>query len=108
MTERTNGPPNHRSMPGNAALWSVGAPAMLVFLWSTGFVGAKWGLPYAEPFTFVAIRFALAASILTVFALCGVIRGPSGNRFSTSHVIAEKFNRPPPDILPKNEPFKEI
>ncbi|MBC8337108.1 MAG: DMT family transporter [Rhodospirillales bacterium] len=44
-------------------------PALLVFLWSTGFVGAKWGLPYAEPFTFVAIRFAIAAMILTVYAL---------------------------------------
>ena len=54
--------------PTDNAVWSLGAPAMLIFLWSTGFVGAKWGLPYAEPFTFVAIRFALAAVILTVFA----------------------------------------
>ena len=48
--------------------WSVGMPALLVFLWSTGFIGAKFGLPYAEPFTFVAIRFAIAAAILAVFA----------------------------------------
>ena len=51
------------------AAWTFGLPALLVFLWSTGFVGAKWGLPYAEPFTFVAIRFAIAAMILTVYAL---------------------------------------
>jgi len=54
--------------PDNAA-WAFGAPALLVFLWSTGFVGAKWGLPYAEPFTFVAIRFAIAAALLSVFAI---------------------------------------
>ncbi|MBT3305180.1 MAG: DMT family transporter [Alphaproteobacteria bacterium] len=54
---------------GADAAWILGMPALLVFLWSTGFVGAKWGLPYAEPFTFVTIRFAIAASILTVYAL---------------------------------------
>jgi len=54
---------------GPYAAWTFGMPALLVFLWSTGFVGAKWGLPYAEPFTFVAMRFAIAAMILTVYAL---------------------------------------
>ena len=24
-------------------------PFLFVFLWSTGFIGAKYGLPYAEP-----------------------------------------------------------
>lgn len=27
-------------------LWVMAAPALLVFLWSTGFIGAKWVLPY--------------------------------------------------------------
>lgn len=36
-------------------------PTVFVVLWSTGFIGAKWGLPDAEPFTFLALRFALAA-----------------------------------------------
>jgi drug/metabolite transporter (DMT)-like permease len=31
-------------------------PVVFVLLWSTGFIGAKYGLPYAEPFTFLAIR----------------------------------------------------
>jgi drug/metabolite transporter (DMT)-like permease len=35
-----------------------------VLLWSTGFVGAKYGLPYAEPFTFLALRLALAGVLL--------------------------------------------
>ena len=43
-------------------------PLVFVVLWSTGFIGAKLGLPYAEPFTFLAIRFALAALLLGVFA----------------------------------------
>jgi drug/metabolite transporter (DMT)-like permease len=52
----------------NNLTWNVAMPALLVFLWSTGFIGAKFGLPYAEPFTFVSIRFAIAAAILTIFA----------------------------------------
>src|SRR6185437_96999 len=35
------------------------APLIFVFVWSTGFIGAKFGLPYAEPFTFLTLRMAL-------------------------------------------------
>jgi len=52
----------------SASLLFSGAPALFVVLWSTGFIGAKMGLPYAEPATFLAIRFLLVAIILG--ALC--------------------------------------
>ena len=45
-----------------------------VLLWSPGFIGAKFGLPYAEPLTFLALRFALVALLLTGVAL--VARAP--------------------------------
>jgi drug/metabolite transporter (DMT)-like permease len=41
------------------------APVLFVLLWSTGFVGAKLGLPYAGPMTFLAVRF-LAVAVLTL------------------------------------------
>lgn len=47
-------------------------PAVFVLLWSTGFIGAKMGLPYAEPMTFLAIRFAICAAL--VLALCLVTK----------------------------------
>lgn len=47
----------------------VGAPTLFVLLWSTGFVGAKYGLPYAEPFTFLGVRLVIAAALLTVVAV---------------------------------------
>ena len=47
-------------------------PVIFVLLWSTGFIGAKLGLPYAEPMTFVALRFGVAAVIL--FALVVLLR----------------------------------
>jgi drug/metabolite transporter (DMT)-like permease len=51
------------------------APAVFVLLWSTGFVGAKYGLPYAAPFTFLAVRLLIAAVLLAVLAL--VLRTPA-------------------------------
>ena len=39
-------------------------PLLFVFLWSTGFIGAKGGLPYSEPFTFLAIRMALTVGVI--------------------------------------------
>lgn len=39
-------------------------PLIFVVLWSTGFIGAKFGLPYAEPFTFLAVRMAITLAIL--------------------------------------------
>lgn len=44
-------------------------PSVFVILWSTGFIGAKYGLPYAEPFTFLSIRFFAALCILVPIVL---------------------------------------
>ena len=44
-------------------------PFLFVFLWSTGFVGAKFGLPYAEPLTFLLTRYILVLGLMTTFAL---------------------------------------
>ena len=48
---------------------TLGGPALFVLLWSTGFVGAKYGLPYAEPFTFLSLRLGVAAALLGVLAV---------------------------------------
>jgi drug/metabolite transporter (DMT)-like permease len=40
------------------------APAVFVVLWSSGFIGAKFGLPYAEPMTFLTIRMVLVVALL--------------------------------------------
>jgi drug/metabolite transporter (DMT)-like permease len=44
------------------------APILFVLLWSTGFVGAKYGLPFADPFIFLAVRVLVAAVILFIIA----------------------------------------
>ncbi|MGB8301010.1 MAG: EamA/RhaT family transporter, partial [Azonexus sp.] len=44
-------------------------PFLFIFLWSTGFIGAKYGLPYAEPLSFLLIRYGLVIALMTVIAL---------------------------------------
>jgi len=40
------------------------APAVFVVFWASGFVGAKLGLPYAEPLTFLAVRMGGVVLVL--------------------------------------------
>ncbi|HSF94257.1 MAG TPA: DMT family transporter [Thermohalobaculum sp.] len=54
-------------------LESLAAP-LFVLLWSTGFIGAKYGLPYAEPATFLVLRFGLVTLALACWALLARIR----------------------------------
>jgi len=48
------------------------ASAFFVLSWSTGFIGARWGLPYADPLTFLAVRFA---TVIPILAAIGVVAG---------------------------------
>jgi len=52
------------------------APAVFVLLWSTGFVGARFGLPYADPMTFTSIRFAIVVGLLGVIVIISRSRLP--------------------------------
>jgi len=63
-----------------APAWIVAMPAVFVVLWSSGFIGAKFGLPYAEPFTFLLWRFAIAALLLTLAAWIWRARWPQTGR----------------------------
>jgi len=53
-------------------------PIMFVLLWATGFIGAGLSMPYAEPFTFMAVRFSIAAVIMTLWALASRAAWPKG------------------------------
>jgi drug/metabolite transporter (DMT)-like permease len=60
--------------PTPAAYAALAVPTLFVVLWSTGFIGAKLGLPHAEPLTFLAVRFLLTAAIITIVAV--IARAP--------------------------------
>jgi drug/metabolite transporter (DMT)-like permease len=68
-------------------LWTTLLPGLFVVLWSTGFIGAKMGLPYAEPFTFVALRYLFVVAIMLPVAL--VVRATWPSRFiDVLHLMA--------------------
>jgi drug/metabolite transporter (DMT)-like permease len=52
------------------------APGLFVVLWSTGFIGARMGLPYAEPLTFLALRFAAVIPIVLLLILLARVPAP--------------------------------
>ncbi|MGH6948282.1 MAG: DMT family transporter [Kiloniellales bacterium] len=64
----SEGAASPRSGAGARGL-DVAAPGLFVVLWSSGFIGARLGLPYAEPFTFLALRFAIASALMLALAL---------------------------------------
>ncbi|MGB6349321.1 MAG: DMT family transporter [Pseudolabrys sp.] len=47
------------------------APVLFVLLWSTGFIGARYGLPYIEPLTFLAVRMGFVVLIMAAIASIG-------------------------------------
>ena len=67
------------------------APLLFVLLWSTGFVGAKYGLPYADPFIFLGIRVLIASVIL--FAIASIMKSPIaiGSKAISSSVLIGFF-----------------
>jgi drug/metabolite transporter (DMT)-like permease len=44
-------------------------PFIFVLLWSTGFIGAKFGLPYAEPFTLLMWRMLIVVPLFALLVL---------------------------------------
>lgn len=68
-------PPSH-SAKGHAtasnarlSLWSATMPWWFVLIWSTGFIVAKYGMPNAEPLTFLALRFGGTLLVMLPVAL---------------------------------------
>ncbi len=55
-------------------------PLLFVLLWSTGFIGAKFGLPYAEPLTFLSVRYVLVIVLMTALALAMRAPWPADRR----------------------------
>jgi drug/metabolite transporter (DMT)-like permease len=59
-------------------------PGAFVLLWSTGFIGAKLGTPYAPPFTFLLLRFVVVTASL--FAAALMLRSPWPSRAQVGRI----------------------
>jgi drug/metabolite transporter (DMT)-like permease len=58
--------------------WLSPVPLFFVFLWSTGFIVAKFGLPYAPPLTFLILRCSTAVLALLPMVFLGSAPWPRG------------------------------
>ncbi len=64
------------------------APALFVVLWATGYIGARLGAPYAEPYTFLTYRFAIAFLLIMGFACFVGAKWPDSFREAGHSFIA--------------------
>jgi drug/metabolite transporter (DMT)-like permease len=55
-------------------------PAVFVVIWSTGFIVARYGMPYAPPMKFLALRYACSVLCFAVWALLAGARWPASPR----------------------------
>jgi drug/metabolite transporter (DMT)-like permease len=61
------------AIPSKSAAWIAAMPFVFVFIWSTGFISARLGMPYAPAMSFLAIRCAL--SVLCFLIWIGLSTG---------------------------------
>jgi drug/metabolite transporter (DMT)-like permease len=52
-------------------------PAVFVLIWSTGFIAAKFGLPYAPPLSFLSIRYFLSIICFLIWIALARVRWPT-------------------------------
>lgn len=51
-------------------------PAVFVVIWATGFIVARYGMPYAPPFKFLAVRTALSVPCFLLWIWLARVRWP--------------------------------
>ena len=65
--------------------WRAGAltratPLVFVLIWSTGFIVARYGMPHAPPFKFLAVRYALSIVCFLTWIWLARVRWPDSRR----------------------------
>jgi drug/metabolite transporter (DMT)-like permease len=63
------------------------APGLFVVRWATGFVGARYAMPWSEPFTFLTLRFSFAFLLFIILAFALGAKW-SGGRGAVNAMIA--------------------
>ncbi len=53
-------------------------PLIFVLIWSTGFIVARYGMPHAPPFKFLALRYALSVACFLPWVLSAGVAWPAG------------------------------
>jgi drug/metabolite transporter (DMT)-like permease len=78
-------------MPKSSITVTVIIPALFVVIWSTGWAVILFVLPYADPMTFLAIRFAIASVVVALFAWFGGAPFPRDRSFIGRAMLSGVF-----------------
>jgi drug/metabolite transporter (DMT)-like permease len=65
-------------MTAPASALSRWLPAIFIPVWSTGFIVARYGMPYGPPFTFLSLRYAFSVLCFGAWILWSRPRWPRG------------------------------
>ena len=60
-------------------------PALFVLIWSTGFIVARYGMPYAPPMKFLVVRYALSMACFLAWIVLARVKWPA-NRTQWAHL----------------------
>ena len=61
---------------GGAASQIRWMPALFVLIWATGFIVARYGMPYAPPFTFLLLRYVCSIACFAAWIAIARVRWP--------------------------------
>jgi drug/metabolite transporter (DMT)-like permease len=56
-------------------------PAVFVVIWSTGFIVARYGMPFAPPLRFLALRYALSFACFALWVVLARAAWPAGRQW---------------------------
>jgi drug/metabolite transporter (DMT)-like permease len=73
------------SNPSPHTQWLRAMPIVFVLIWSTGFIVARYGMPYAPPMTFLAVRYALSMLCFALWIVVAKVAWPA-NRAQWIHL----------------------
>lgn len=57
--------------------WLRAMPVVFVLIWSTGFIVARYGMPFAPPFKFLALRYALSLACFYIWVRLARVTWPA-------------------------------
>ena len=66
--------------------WVRAMPWLFVLIWSTGFIVARYGMPYAPPLKFLSVRYALTIACFALWVLLARVAWPK-SRAQWSHLF---------------------
>lgn len=71
-------PPARTTGDAGAAGWLRAMPVVFVLIWSTGFIVARFGMPYAPPLKFLVLRYGLSLLCFGLWTALARVALPAG------------------------------